>query len=305
MSYSPKTWVNGETIYATSLNNIENGIAANDSGIADLNEALTDEINYTSNLINNIVQTNLYKGTVEWLGEWINESVGWSDDGYYKGLKVKKRTGSWSGLFKLLNVESGKTYTFYAYAKAGIYANVTVNLLSTLSGYETTASVDIDTKSVLLNGEEWTEVYITFTCTHSGTVAPRVEANSSFALSVAGYRLIEGSYDGYKLENIAGDVKDFNNTLLNKADSKMLAFELGSLNATTGAEEAWSNRIRSNFIKLKKGTKISVSSGIKYMVFYYSHADLSTYLLRDGFRTIDLYIDKECYCKIVMAFSTN
>ena len=45
MSYTPKTWVNGETIYASSLNNMESGIAANDSEITYLKNALDEKAN--------------------------------------------------------------------------------------------------------------------------------------------------------------------------------------------------------------------------------------------------------------------
>ena len=40
MTYTPKTWLNNEIIYADDLNHIENGIDANDNAISDLNSAL-------------------------------------------------------------------------------------------------------------------------------------------------------------------------------------------------------------------------------------------------------------------------
>ena len=63
---------------------------------------------------------NLIDGTRDFSGEWIYSELS-VDDGTYKGLKVKKRTDAWGGIFKIFTVPKNSDYTFSAYVKgAGI-----------------------------------------------------------------------------------------------------------------------------------------------------------------------------------------
>ena len=63
---------------------------------------------------------NLIDGTRDFSGQWIYSELS-ADDGTYKGLKVKKRTDAWGGIFKIFTVPKNSDYTFSAYVKgAGI-----------------------------------------------------------------------------------------------------------------------------------------------------------------------------------------
>ena len=63
---------------------------------------------------------NLIDGTRDFSGQWIYSELS-VDDGTYKGLKVKKRTDAWGGIFKIFTVPKNSDYTFSAYVKgAGI-----------------------------------------------------------------------------------------------------------------------------------------------------------------------------------------
>lgn len=63
---------------------------------------------------------NLIDGTRDFSGQWIYSELS-TDDGTYKGLKVKKRTDAWGGIFKIFTVPKNSDYTFSAYVKgAGI-----------------------------------------------------------------------------------------------------------------------------------------------------------------------------------------
>lgn len=44
MAYTKKTWTTGEVLTATGINNIENGIAANDTAITGLNTTVTSKL---------------------------------------------------------------------------------------------------------------------------------------------------------------------------------------------------------------------------------------------------------------------
>lgn len=68
---------------------------------------------------------NLLDGTKDFSGNW-DRAVGWTNDGTYKGLTVKKRTGQWFGINKIFTAPKDGTYTFSAYIKSsGNAADIT------------------------------------------------------------------------------------------------------------------------------------------------------------------------------------
>ena len=68
---------------------------------------------------------NLLEGSKDFSGNWSN-SENWVNDGTYKGLTVKKRTGQWGGIYKTFTVPKDGAYTFSAYIKSsGDNANIT------------------------------------------------------------------------------------------------------------------------------------------------------------------------------------
>lgn len=60
---------------------------------------------------------NLLDGTKDFSGDWAQLS-GWVNDGTYKGLTVKKRTGKGTGFYKIWTVPTDGTYTFSSYLKS-------------------------------------------------------------------------------------------------------------------------------------------------------------------------------------------
>lgn len=68
---------------------------------------------------------NLLDGTKDFSGNW-DRASGWTNDGTYKGLTVKKRTGQWQGINKIFTAPKDGTYTFSAYIKSsGNEADIT------------------------------------------------------------------------------------------------------------------------------------------------------------------------------------
>lgn len=59
---------------------------------------------------------NLLDGTKDFSGQWIYSELS-TDDGTYKGLTVKKRTGQWGGIFKIFTVPQNSDYTFSGFVK--------------------------------------------------------------------------------------------------------------------------------------------------------------------------------------------
>ena len=59
-------------------------------------------------------------GTKDFSGNWSWNEVS-TNDGTYKGLTVKKRTGQWGGIYKTFTVSKNSDYTFSGFVKgAGI-----------------------------------------------------------------------------------------------------------------------------------------------------------------------------------------
>lgn len=74
---------------------------------------------------------NLLEGTKDFSGDWWSRE-NWENDGTYKGLSVKRKVGSWEGIYKTFTAPKDGVYTFSAYVKssgnnANIYRYVGVN----------------------------------------------------------------------------------------------------------------------------------------------------------------------------------
>ena len=71
---------------------------------------------------------NLLDGTRDFSGDW-ERTWGWENDGYYKGLLVKKKTFPWNGICKTFIAPKTGVYTFSAYVKSsGDNANIVFEL---------------------------------------------------------------------------------------------------------------------------------------------------------------------------------
>ena len=77
----------------------------------------------------NLPNLNLLDGTRDFSGSWENAS-GWVTDGTYKGLTVKKRTGSWWGIYKTFTAPKDGVYTFSAYVKSSGNINIIRNVIA-------------------------------------------------------------------------------------------------------------------------------------------------------------------------------
>jgi len=68
----------------------------------------------------NLPNLNLLDGTKDFSGNWSWLEAS-TNDGTYKGLTVKKRTGQWGGIYKTFTVSKNSDYTFSGFVKgAGI-----------------------------------------------------------------------------------------------------------------------------------------------------------------------------------------
>ncbi|OSP86956.1 phage tail protein [Lactococcus lactis] len=122
-------------------------VASQSVTITNINDGTDGKTSYTHVAwANNITGTdgfttvypnlNLIEGTKDFSGTWSN-SENWTDDGTYKGLTVKKRTGQWGGIYKSLTIQTSNSYTFSAFVK-GSGTGTTILRFVYVNGVENT-----------------------------------------------------------------------------------------------------------------------------------------------------------------------
>ncbi|AGI11192.1 tail protein [Lactococcus phage phi7] len=132
---------------------------------------------------------NLLDGTKDFSGVW-GFASNWANDGTYKGLTVKKRTGQWDGINKTFTAPKDGKYTFSAYVKssgnnANVFRYVLVN-----GGDRESLRKGFD------NNFDWARDSITFDLKANDKVSARYEISGSGTDSIlwtAGHKLEEGS----------------------------------------------------------------------------------------------------------------
>ncbi|QEX49195.1 Phage capsid and scaffold [Lactococcus lactis subsp. lactis bv. diacetylactis] len=112
-------------------------VASNSLTISNVNDGTITHVAYansadgTDGFTTVYPNLNLLDGTKDFSGNW-KRANNWENDGTYKGLTVKKRTGQFSGINKTFTAPKNGVYTFSAYIKssgnnANIYRYVGVN----------------------------------------------------------------------------------------------------------------------------------------------------------------------------------
>ena len=94
---------------------IEHGGTSTSDGVINI-IAYSNSADGTDDFTTVYPNLNLIDGTRDFSGEWIYSELS-TDDGTYKGLKVKKRTDVWGGIFKIFTVPKNSDYTFSAFVK--------------------------------------------------------------------------------------------------------------------------------------------------------------------------------------------
>lgn len=130
---------------------------------------------------------NLLEGTKDFSGSWENSSS-WVNDGTYKGLTVKKRTGVGRGIYKSLTIQNSNSYTFSAYVKG---AGTNIIRFVFINGVENNSLRKTWTSSF-----DWTRDTITLETPNikrNDVVVVRYEKASGQAIWTAGHKWEEGS----------------------------------------------------------------------------------------------------------------
>ena len=132
---------------------------------------------------------NLIDGTKDFSGDWWYRE-GWENDGTYKGLTVKKKTGLWNGICKTFIAPKDGTYTFSSYVKSsGSSANI-------IRFVHLNGSDPISLRKNFSNNFDWTRDSFTVTLKAKDAIFVRYEISGSGTDSIlwtAGHKWEEGS----------------------------------------------------------------------------------------------------------------
>lgn len=116
---------------------------------------------------------NLYLGTKDFSGTWINDHA-WTEDGTYDGLTVRKKSSPWSVLCQKINVNQSDVYTCSLYVKTDTLNNFQMrpDLGGTGLKYHT-LSQDTDVTDI----NTWKRIWMTIEVTKDGVMQFGIEPN--------------------------------------------------------------------------------------------------------------------------------
>ena len=146
-----------------------------------------------------IGSVNLFKGSRDFSGSWINGGSGvYAED--YKGVKIFKKQNVWGGYSQYFEAKTGEEYVFSAYVKSSAETDrVTFYLihkdkqpmsggLVSFGSINNRDFVDLDLT------DEYQRIAIKIKITKNGWIAPRLErSNTNAYLFFGGYKLERGT----------------------------------------------------------------------------------------------------------------
>lgn len=214
----------------------------------------------------NMYNENLLPGSNIWNGNWktaqtlINK---WAPNGTYMGFVVMERTGTYNGLYQNVSVEANKKYTFEAFVKVSSAQNVSVVVGNSNSGDGTTATTNVKSKAFPVPANQWTHMLLTFECSVSGIIAPRIENTTRATMSVCGYVLYEGypvTRVGEMIANYPSLMKtteEFNDMVyprVNMLENELITAGKTYNRGTVTPQDNTGGKIISNLIPVTEGT---------------------------------------------------
>ena len=164
---------------------------------------------------------NLFKGSRDFSGSWVNVGQWTRETEKYKGLTVMSRAGSWLGLSQPFEAKKGETYTFSFYIKSSAESDQ-VNVYFVHNSTSPQARVSLNVSSAVIS-DEWQRLSVIFKVEESGFILPRIERfNTDNRVYVAGLKLERGTIATDYSENpedIDGRVSAVESNFKQRADS--------------------------------------------------------------------------------------
>ncbi|KST98554.1 collagen-like protein [Lactococcus lactis] len=188
--YSFKATVVGKVVasQAVTITNVNDGKGGADGKTSYTHTAWANSADGTDGFTTIYPNLNLLDGTKDFSGDWINGGS-WTNDGTYKGLVVKKRTGKGPGFYKVFTAPADGAYAFSSYLKSSgnggnIRRWVNLNGIDGSGTIDMTSNFDwkIDTFSTTLKAGD--ELFVRYEVTSDGT---------GLDIWNAGYKLEQGS----------------------------------------------------------------------------------------------------------------
>lgn len=142
---------------------------------------------------------NLFKGSRDFSGSWMNGGSGaYAED--YQGVKIFKKNSSWGGLSQYFEVKTGEEYVFSAYVKSSAKTDG-VNFYLAHESKQPMASGLVNSGSVSGQNtiyfeltDKYKRIAIKIKITQDGWIAPRLErGNANAYLFFGGYKLERGN----------------------------------------------------------------------------------------------------------------
>ena len=135
---------------------------------------------------------NLFKGSKDFSGSWVNLGNWTRESEKYQGMTVMSRVGTWFGISQAFETQKGEVYTLSFYIKSSIdrdrinvyFTHASTNQLARTSPYMSSVAIS----------NEWQRTSVTFEITESGFILPRIERfNTEAPVYVAGLKLERGN----------------------------------------------------------------------------------------------------------------
>ena len=216
---------------------------------------------------------NLFKGTKDFSGSWVNVHQWTRETEKYKGLTVMSRTSLWLGLSQPFEAKKGETCTFSFYCKSNA-ENDQANVYFVHNSTSPQAGVSLNVSSVTISNE-WKRLAVTFKITESGFILPRIERfNADNRVYVAGLKLEHGTIATDYSENpedVDGRVSAVESSFKQRAD--LLEAGVSSLReglktkADSSTLNLLSDRILSSVKSLETDTQNKLNSKLSTTEF--------------------------------------
>lgn len=164
---------------------------------------------------------NLFKGSKDFSGSWVNLGNWTRESEKYQGMTVMSRVGTWFGISQAFETKKGEVYTLSFYIKSSIdrdrvnvyFTHASTNQLARTSPYMSSVNIS----------NEWQRTSVTFEITESGFILPRIERfNTEAPVYVAGLKLERGNIStdySEAPEDIEGQISIVESSFRQRADA--------------------------------------------------------------------------------------
>ena len=216
---------------------------------------------------------NLFKGSKDFSGSWVNLGNWTRESEKYQGMTVMSRVGTWFGISQAFETQKGEVYTLSFYIKSSIDRD-RINVYFTHASTNQLARTLPYMSSVAISNE-WQRTSVTFEITESGFILPRIERfNTEAPVYVAGLKLERGNIStdySEAPEDIEGQISIVESSFRQRADALDAGVSRLTEGLTTKADISALNvtaeNIRQSVKSLEKDTQNKMNQKLNLAEF--------------------------------------